>query len=235
MHKYIGTIIEIKLQSPRVKSFKIKLDSDFSYTPGQFVEVSIDGFNDSNGNIIKRAYSIASSPLDIGYIQLCIARAENGHFSVKMHSLEEGTQLNVEGPFGLFHLAEPVPPGTVFICGGTGISPIMSMLRTLFDEHDPDEFWFFFGFRNPEEFIFKDEILGWKEKFKNLHIVLSINAPVEGWTGDVGYISDVLPKYIKDGKGMHIYFCGPPPMVDATIKRLEELGFEDSNIYREKW
>ncbi|MBI2575030.1 oxidoreductase [Candidatus Woesearchaeota archaeon] len=237
MASYRAGVLEIVNETPRVNLFRLERPKGFSFVPGQFLMASIDGLYGREGALVKRSYSIASSPLDKDYLELCITRADNGLFSVAMHELDTGDVVNISGPYGVFSLKLPVPENATFIAGGSGIAPIRSMLRTLCSSPAPNAapngLRLFYGFRTPHEFIYRDELQGYAKK-KKLVLHTTIDAPADNWGGDVGFVPEILPKYSDYAKS-DAYICGPPVMVPAAIKVLSGLGFDGKRIYREQW
>jgi NAD(P)H-flavin reductase len=231
--QYKGKILRIIEETPRVRLIQIERPTDFSFESGQFVMLSIDGF--SKDNIpVKRSYSISSSPNEKQHIEVCITKQDNGLFSTKLHQVSEGDIINVNGPYGVFKLKKNVGKNTTFVAGGSGIAPIISMLRGIFSEgNQPLGLRLFFGFRSPVDFIYKDEILRFEKEGK-LTLHLTIDTPIENWTGDVGFVSQIIPKYSNFEKS-DVYLCGPPMMVNATIRSLKESGFDELKIHREQW
>ncbi len=224
-------IIEILSPSVRVKLFKVEKPKGFSFISGQFATLSIEGLVGKEGIIVKRSYSIASSPLD-SCLEFCIAKA--GFFSSKLHELKEGDYLNVQGPFGTFTLNNSLPANTVFIAGGTGISPLMSMLRTMNRENSfPKNFRLFYGFNSISDFIFEEE-LELLAKQDKIELFASIDKPAKRWKGEVGFVSDVLERHIGFPKS-DVYVCGPPLMISTTLKLLLNKGFDEKRIHREMW
>ena len=230
-------IEKIEHQTPKAKIFMLKIPDNvnFTYETGQFAILSIDDFLGQNGNPIKRPYSIASSPLQNGHLEFCISWAHEGGFSDRIHNCEEGDFINVEGPFGAFNLKQATEDIT-FIAAGSGIAPLIAMIRTLFIQNTTQNVWLFFGFRYPEDFIYKKELTELAQKNQNFHLITSISTadPVE-WNGERGRINLIFPKYIKNANLRDFYLCGPPPMIQDSIKVLLEIGADKSKIYKEGW
>lgn len=123
--KELTTRIEnIIAYSENLKVFRLRLPdgNGFSFVTGQFVMVSLSGNVDANGRKIAKAYSIASSPSQSNILELCIASYPAGALSPKLFQKGVGDEVIVTGPYGVFQLKTPVPSGTVFIAGGTGLS-----------------------------------------------------------------------------------------------------------------
>ncbi|HLD97133.1 MAG TPA: FAD-dependent oxidoreductase [Candidatus Nanoarchaeia archaeon] len=235
------TIASIDAYSEDLKVFRFRLPpgSDFSFVPGQFAMLSLPGLADSNGRNIAKAYSIASSPLQHDTIELCIVHYPKGALSTPLFRLKAGDEAIITGPYGMFQLKQPLQKGTVFIAGGTGIAPLMSMLRSIYAASPKEELWLFYSVSEPNKFLFKEELLGF-QKNNLLQLVVSTSNNGSGWLWEKGRVTDTLPKYLEKLNGtpremQQFYLCGPPVMVADTIKLLVELGFKKDNIHKEQW
>ncbi|MBI3052297.1 hypothetical protein HYY74_07655 [Candidatus Woesearchaeota archaeon] len=231
MATFKAKLLETIQETPRVKLLRFARPASFDFKPGQFITASIEGLKGPHGETVKRSYSIASSPHDKDYIELCVARAETGLFSNALHKHKHGEEVIITGPYGVFQLREPVHPNTTFVAGGSGIAPIRSMIRT--HMHRGEKTNLFYGFRSPEEFIYRKELTQLAAKGK-IKLFLTIDKPAKGWKDEVGYVSELPAKHANYEK-TDAYICGPPAMVTATIKALTELGFDQKRIYREQW
>ena len=232
MKKFDAEITAVKKVSSRVRIFTIKTPDDFDFAPGQFVIASVPGFNNENGLPVKRSYSIASAPLSKGSIELCISLAPDGKFSGKIRQMHAGDPVSIEGPFGSFRLSKPVPANTAFIAGGTGISPLMSMIRSLYLEDHDKPLQLYYGIRSEEDFLYREELEAYAES-KALKLVVAASED-ENWKGEKGYISDVAGKLMSNLQAP-VYVCGPPAMLKPTMEKLKEKGFPDEQIIREQW
>jgi propane monooxygenase reductase component len=231
------TIEKIYEYSDSLKVFKLKLpeDSDFSFVSGQFVMLSIPNVVDDNDRPISKAYSIASSSEKKGFIELCIAKLENGKLSPKIFQTKEGDEITIKGPYGVLNLKKPVQPGTVFIAGGTGLAPLMSMIRSIYDEGFSEKLWLFYSIHKPDQFLFKEEFLRYESE-KGLKLVPSTSKPSSEWKWEHGHVTETFQKHaINIPKDSQFYICGPPSMVANIMKMLEELGYDKDNIHKEQW
>ncbi len=233
--------VRAKIESMRdysesLRVFRLKLaDESFSFAPGQFVMLSIPGLADSNGRKISKAYSIASSPHEKGFLELCIAHYPNGALSIPLFRLPVGSEVVVTGPYGMFRLKKPVYPGTAFIAGGTGLAPIISMLRYLYGTGYHEPLWLFYSMSEPELFMFRDELLGC-QKNNSLKLVASTSKPDSGWRFEKGRVTDTFSRHAASiPKDSRFYLCGPPMMVADTVIMLEQLGYKKEKIHMEKW
>ncbi|MBI3036342.1 FAD-dependent oxidoreductase [Candidatus Woesearchaeota archaeon] len=225
----------------RVLRLRLPEGSGFSFVPGQFVMVSLPGLADANGRKIAKAYSIASSPSQSGILELCIVSYPAGALSPKVFQKNIGDEVVVTGPYGVFQLKQPVHPGTVFMAGGTGLAPLISMLRSLYAEGYKEKLWLFYSASEPKLFLFREEILGYA-KHNNLQLVVSTSNGNSEWVWEKGRVTETFPKHLQqlqqDGvpnEERQFYICGPPLMVTDTVKMLLELGFKKENIHKEQW
>ncbi|MBI4439242.1 FAD-dependent oxidoreductase [Candidatus Woesearchaeota archaeon] len=233
MANYPAKVLETLQETPRVRIFRLEREKSFDFSPGQFAMLSIEGLKGKEGALVKRSYSIASSPLQ-KELEFCITKAENGVFSGAMHSLRPGATVNVQGPYGAFRLKRPVRENTTFVAGGSGIAPLMSMLRTLILEgNTPRGMRLFYGFRAPEDYTYKKEIESMAKSGK-LSVTLTVDQPTPSWKGEKGFVSEAVKRH-SDYQKTDAYVCGPPIMVPATIKALVEAGFRPEGIYKEQW
>ncbi len=242
--KQLSTTIErIGTYSEDLKVFRLKLPegSGFSFTPGQFVMLSLPGLADSSGRKIAKAYSITSSPVQQGIVEVCVARFPTGALSVPLFKKQVGDEVIITGPYGVFQLKKSVRVGTVFIAGGTGLAPLMSMLRSLYTDGYKEKLWLFYSVGEPRLFLFKEELLSY-EKNSNLRLVVSTSNHNEGWQWEKGRVTDTFPRFLQQlqlggipNESRQFYICGPPLMVTDTVKMLEQLGFRKENMHREQW
>lgn len=237
MEFFKAEIVEIKQLTHNTKSFLLRLEENkhFPYKAGQFVMLK----ENINGEEVKRAYSIASPPpkdfQHAEYIELIIKHVPGGKMTDYVFSLKEGSHLNIAGPYGQLVLQEPIQEGDIFMATGSGITPFMSMLRKVFRDHSPKQFFLFFGVRTKEDIIYREELEEWDKHHNNFKFIVCITDQFEGWDGETGYVQDKLDYYVKDFKNKQAYLCGLPMMVEQSRQRLIELGMKPTNIYREEY
>lgn len=234
--KFVGSVSRIIDASQRVKLLFLTLDrrKEFSFVPGQNVALMIPGVLNEKGVPVKRLYSIVSTP-DSEELEFCFTVYPEPSFSNKLARLKPGDQLQVEGPFGIFKL-QPPKPDVTFIAAGTGIAPILCMIRTLVKQKFPHPMQLFFGFRTLADFLYQQEL----EKYArqaNIKLITSISSPdvpLAQWQGYRGRITDVFPKLLQN-TGQEVYICGPPAMVKDTTALLIKMGFKSNQIRKEQW
>lgn len=230
-------ILQTMQETPNVKTIRFERPKEFNFTAGQFLMAST-GYKDDKGLLVKRAYSIASSPLEKEHIEICIARKKAPSFSAALHELKTGDTLLIEGPFGKYMFKEPLKENTIFIAGGTGIAPIRSMLKTITAKQLQHKIKLFFSFHFPEDYIYKTEFEKLPAQEKNFEIIATMSAKEKEfpeWNGPRGRVTAHLPEHIKKDVNYEAYICGPPQMVADTVKQLLELGLKEENIHKEMW
>jgi uncharacterized protein len=218
------------------------------FVPGQFLTFELN-IPDHPVPVV-RCYSLSDSPTARDRYRVSIKKVPPppkaapdippGLSSSFFHdSLKEGDIVDVRAPAGGFCLdTESVRPA-VFIAGGVGLTPVLSMFKWLGDSGSERNAWFFYAVRNSNDIALRDEILDVVNKNKEqFHMVTLYGAPteqcVEGRDYDCqGFLSvDVLKRYLGTSN-YEFYICGPPPMMEATVKALLNWGVPESDIHFE--
>lgn len=222
-------ILEVRQETPHIKVFKLKLNHEFSFKPGQFFILFL---KDDDGEF-TRAYSIASSPLDKDFIELCIKIEKKGRASQVVDKWKVKDTFQVIGPVGEFNLKNGKDE-LVFIAVGVGIAPIMSMIRTLMKEGTKHKIKLIFGFRNKEDFVYKKEIKEY-EKNDNFELVEVISSLQVNDEGERMHVQDVLKDHVKDAESTEFYLCGFKNMVEKVREKLLELNTPKDLIFSERF
>ncbi len=234
LKKYTATITKVQQLNNAVKLFRLSFSKGtaFHFTAGQFVILTV---TDSEGKPQRRSYSIASSPKHTDYIELCIKILPDGRVSGILDTFAVGNHINLDGPYGKFTIDKTQRKEIVLIATGVGIAPIRSLVLDLYEFSYDAPVWLFFGFRFPQDFLFKEEILVLQEKYPQLTFIPVISKP-DGEEGvDVGRVTEVLPKYIKNAENKAAYICGSLPMVQDVTAVLEKIGIRQENIKTDAW
>jgi propane monooxygenase reductase subunit len=152
-------------------------------------------------------------------------------------AVRPGDRLQLQGPFGVFTLRDGYANDLVFVGGGAGMAPILSLLRALAEQGSQRKITYYYGARRARDLCFVEELSGLQEELPNFRFVPALSEPdeAEGWTGEVGLITDVVKRHESDLKEAHAYLCGPPPMVEAAMPLLAALGVPEQRIYFDKF
>jgi ferredoxin-NADP reductase len=220
----IGTVAAIKQETPRVKSFRIELPMWMPHLPGQHYDVRLTA---PDGYRAQRSYSIASSPLDEGGIELTIDRLEDGEVSPYFHDVVvERDQVEVRGPFTSYFVWRGEQP-VLLVGGGSGVVPLMAILRHRRRTMPELPMRLIYSVRKADEVIYADEL-------GDDAAVTYTREPPEDWSGHRGRIDAefVAKAGIDDGIA---FVCGSNGFVEAASQLLLEAGFEAEAIRTERF
>ena len=201
------------------------------FEPGQFVELEIPGRD------IKRAYSIANDWDGEGQLEFLIRMQPQGRFSeYLMRDARVGDKLVVWGPRGTFHLEEADRRSRWFVAGGTGLAPILSMLRRMAKRADDEEVRLFFGVNRETELFAVSDIDRLKSGMPTLKVEVCVWKPEGSWSGFVGTPVDALRRDLKTANAMpDVYLCGPPALIDSAAAVAKEGGVAKERIFSERF
>jgi len=230
--QYKTTISGLKKQG-RIRMIRLEFEKGvlFSFTPGQFIMVD---YKDKDGSF-KRSYSIASDPEHKHYIELCVSLKEGGRGSNVLKKAKKGQKLVINGPFGMFKLQENPKNDVILIAGGTGVSPLRSMLKHLLNTKFPNKITMFYSFKTEKDFLYRKELEKLDKEHPTFELIPISTQPSPKWKGETEYVQNIFSKYIKESKNKYVYSCGPIPMVDAVFASLKEKGFNEKQLHREIW
>ena len=204
-----------------------------------------------NREITTRAYSIANSPEDNDVIVLNVRialppfdkkknrfkKVNPGIVSSYIYSLKAGDKVVVSGPYGEFFLQES-DNEKMFIGGGAGMAPLRSHIQHLFHTlHTKAKVTFWYGGRSLQELFYQEDFEKIAQENSNFsyHVALSEPKSEDNWTGHTGFIHQViLEQYLQKHEtpeNIEYYICGPPLMLEAVLKMLDELGVPQNMIY----
>jgi predicted ferric reductase len=161
---------------------------------------------------------------------------EAGDFTSQLGQLEPGTRAYVDGPYGAFSYERAQAEGFVFLAGGIGISPMLSMLHSLADRGDRRPMWLFYANPSWDDIAIHDELDELAARL-DLEVVHVLEDPPEGWPGGTGFISDeLLGEHLPPAASRYQYFvCGPGPMMDAVEELLLDRGVSHGRIALERF
>ena len=220
----IGTVTSIKTETPRVKSFRIELPMWMPHLPGQHYDVRLTA---PDGYQAQRSYSVASSPLDEGEIELTIDRLEDGEVSPYFHDVVvEGDQVEVRGPFASYFVWRGEAP-VLLVGGGSGVVPLMSILRHRRRTMPDLEMRLVYSVKAGDDVIYADELSG--------DAVLTFTRePPDGWSGHTGRIDAALIGDAAFDSGI-AFVCGSNGFVEAASRLLMDAGLEPGAIRTERF
>jgi ferredoxin-NADP reductase len=207
----------------------------FAYTPGQFLTFDFP----INGGTVNRCYTIASTPTRPHQISITVKRQPNGVVSPWLHeNMRPGVTIRASGPMGVFSFTQHQAQKYLFMSGGSGITPLMSMTRALHDVNGDADIIFLHFARSPADIIFRRELELMTRHMPNLRVVpvCETDSPAESWPGYRGRLNAaMLPLIAPDFLQREIFNCGPAPFMNAAQRVLESLGFEMPHYHEESF
>jgi ferredoxin-NADP reductase len=220
----IGTVSSIKPETPRVKSFRIELPMWVPHLPGQHYDVRLTA---PDGYRAQRSYSIASSPLDAGGIELTIDRLEDGEVSPYFHDvLVEGDQVEVRGPFTSYFVWRGEQP-VLLVGGGSGVVPLMCMLRHRRRTMPELPMRLVYSVRNADDVIYAMEL-------GSDAVLTYTREPPDGWSGHTGRIDAGLISGAGIERGI-AFVCGSNGFVESASELLLGAGYDPRMIRTERF
>jgi len=204
----------------------------FRFGPGQFAWLSVRNspFADADHPFSFSSSAECPSIYEFGIREL-------GDFTRQVKTLRPGEKVYLDGPFGAFSIDRyPDALGYIFIAGGIGITPIISMLRTLADRGDKRPLLLLYANRDPDRIAYYEDLeqLAAKLSLRVVHVLS--RSPVH-WDGERGRIDTVLlRRYLHDiYEGREVFVCGPDGLIDAVEDHLSDLGLHLRNVHSERF
>lgn len=207
------------------------LTSNFSFEAGQYITLKAE----INGEEVRRAYSLCSTPKS-GELKVSVKAVENGTFSIYATSkLSVGDALEVHEPEGKFILHPTSNKNYIAFAAGSGITPVMSMAKTVLEETDNASFTLVYGNKSESDTIFKSELESLQEAYSNrfnLHYVFSRQNVADSLFGriDEGFTNYFVKNIYKEINFDSAYLCGPEEMINTVSSTLQKNGFDASRI-----
>ena len=232
---FILELVQITQQTPDTKTLRFVVHGPqrLEALPGQFLTFSFlfDGKKE------KRCYSICSSPARSGYVEITPKRVDNGCVSVFLNDRAfVGMTVEATGPSGKFYLDAATHKRIVLIAGGSGITPMMAMLRYIDDLCLTTEVTLLYCVRTARDIIFHGELDALQTRIKNFRYHVALSQPDPEWAGARGHINrEFISSTIPEAKDQLCFLCGPPPFMEAARRILTEIGVERERIRQESF
>lgn len=232
-------IVESMDETPEVLIIRFRPeDGKQSYfDPGMFMMIS--GLDDAEKRYVARAFSIASDPGSANMEFFIIKEPTHGEHIGRSHFADAkvGDPFLLKGPNGQFRFDPAKDNKVLFIAGGTGLAPFMSMLRHMRSIGAKTDVIMLYSVKFPTEIIRKTEL---EELQTSLNTKMTVTvtrpAPGDGWTGQTGHIdAAMLQKYAPDIAERMCYICGPLPFVKAEKDALASIGMKPERISADVW
>ena len=220
-----ATVVSVKEETHRAKTFRLRLESPQSHLAGQHYVVRLTA---PDGYTASRSYSVASAPDDSGEIELTVERLEEGEVSTFLHDVvEPGDELEVRGPIGGWFVWDGATPA-VLVGGGSGVVPLMAMLRQARRAAADHPLRLVVSVRAPDDLLYAGEIAG-----PDVTIVYTRRTP-PGWGRPPGRLTlgDLPP---LPAPAARAYVCGSSGFADAAAELLIQAGIPAGAIRVERF
>jgi ferredoxin-NADP reductase len=218
-------------------AFRFEKPLNFVFKAGQYIDLVLSGSEPGSSNGLTHTFSIASSPFDEEL--LVTTRMRNTVFKQALSSLPIGSEARIEGPMGSFTLHNNTARPAVFLAGGIGIAPFLSMLSHANQEKLRHPIVLFYANRYLQDAAFIDAL--WtlqaeNPRFRFIPTLTRTDKNHPGWKGETGHISsEMLLTKVGILQGPIFYIAGPPIMVAATRLTLTEAGVDEDDIRTEEF
>jgi sulfhydrogenase subunit gamma (sulfur reductase) len=221
-------IIRVIQETADTKTFHIQfvdpsLRESFSFLSGQFAEYSVFGEGEAT-------FCISSSPTRPDHLEFSVKRV--GRVTQALHQLNPGDLIGFRGPYGNhFPLDRLKGKNLLFVGGGIGLAPLRSLIHNVLDKRtDYGDITILYGARSPQDLCFRDDLENWSRD-PLVKMLTTVDAGDGDWKGKVGLVPMVLEEIGPSAAGAVATICGPPIMIRYTLKSLEKLAFDPSQIW----
>lgn len=233
----IANVKGIKSETAKAKSFTFALPKFLPHKAGQHYDLRLTA---ADGYQTQRSYSIASEPERTGEIDITVERIDEGEVSTYLHDvLIPGDRLEVRGPIGGYFVWEAVSAtkSLLLIAGGSGVVPLMSMLRHRAAQKSKVPARLLYSSRKPEDVIYRDELAQLQARNDGLEVFHTFTrSQPPGWTGYARRIdADMLKEVARPLKSPQVFICGPTLLVEAAANGLVQIGVNTKNIRTERF
>jgi ferredoxin-NADP reductase len=227
-------VVDVDAETPRVKTIAFDVPGWGGHRAGQHVDIRLTA---EDGYQAERSYSIASAPNGTR-LDLTVVRITDGEVSPYLaDELQPGDQIELRGPVGGYFVWEPPQGGPLLlVAGGSGVAPLMAMIRLRAAAGSDADTRLLFSSRDWDDIIYRDELERLNGNGLTVVHTLTASQPL-GWTGyarrvDAEMLAEVGP---SPAERPHVYVCGPTPFVEAVAEALVHLGHAPLGIKTERF
>lgn len=226
-----GRVVSQEKVTHDITRLTVQLDQPIPYKAGQFANVAIEGLPG-----VVRSYSFATPSHRNGLVSFLVRKVLDGKMSPVIDAQDlTGRSVRIDGPVGEFYLRSGDAP-LLFIAGGSGLAPILAILKEAVERGETRSATLLFGAREQKDLYALDEIAAiekqWKGKFRFVPM-LSEAANDASWTGARGLVTEKIPELLE--AGAHGYLCGSPGMIDGAIELLQQRGVAREHIHFDRF
>ncbi|MGC5255264.1 benzoate 1,2-dioxygenase electron transfer component BenC [Gordonia sp. DT218] len=232
---FTGSVVELDRLSDSTMRVAIEIPNrgDLAFLPGQYVNISVPGTDCGDGGFLSRSYSFANGPHEERLVFLVKLTPGGAMSTYLTDRAQRGDSITLSGPHGSFFLREAIRP-VLLLAGGTGLAPILSMLRKLHDDDSDRRVHLIYGVSTDVDLVALDEIEYFAGELPGFTWDHCVSDPGSA-AANKGYVMSLIEPRHLHGGDVAIYLCGPPPMVESVRKHVGEAGIEPTGFYYEKF
>lgn len=233
--EFAGRVTAASSLTHDIRLLEIELERPLKFWAGQYVDLTLPGRS------ITRAFSMANPPSEGARLRFIIKKYPNGAFSSLLDGdLKVGDAVRAKGPYGTCFRREGRPGPMLLIGGGSGMSPLWSILSDHIESGEQRPIRFFYGARTRADLFFLEELAAIGAKLRDFEFIPALsNATSDGaWDGATGLVHEVVLRHLREKKlegAIDAYACGPTPMIDALLPVLQMNGVEPDHIFFDKF
>ncbi len=208
---------------------RLPIVETFQFEPGQYIDIMLEGGR-------RRSFSIASPPHDSKLLELHVRRVAGGEFTERLFSEEmRDALLNIEGPLGQFvyrpAAAEAPAAPLLMIGGGTGLAPLMSILRHVVETGIDREIALYWGVRSERDLYAHATLERLAASARGFRYVPVLSEPHLNWNGRAGWVHEAALRDLGTPSGYDIYASGPPAMIAAVRTEFAARGVDPARLF----
>ncbi|MDP6380598.1 MAG: 2Fe-2S iron-sulfur cluster binding domain-containing protein, partial [Phycisphaerae bacterium] len=214
--------------------FSLQEPAEISHRPGQYVQIQAP----SPEGAVFRAYSISSPQYEPNDVELMVRLVPGGIGSTYLHNANVGDPITFTGPYGEFRLSEDPSVEIICVGGGCGMAPMKNIIYSMYERWPERSCWLFFGCRTTKDIFYLDEFKALAKKHPSLKVAYALSDPLEPgeeWDGETGFVHLAVDKHLEAEVKRQAFLCGPPPMIEAVTRVLEEKGLQPEDIFYDKF
>ena len=225
--KFAATVS--KTEAHNDAAILLELDVEASapvFLPGQYVNINVPGSGQ------HRSYSFSSAPGELK-ISFLIKKIPGGVMSTWLESAQAGIEVELTGPLGSFYLRAVERP-LLFLAGGTGLAPFLSMLEVLARANSQQKIHLIYGVTRDLDLVQVEAIEAYLAKLPNFTYA-TVVADADSSHPRKGWVTQHMPAETLNDGDVDVYLCGPPPMVDAVRQYFDDNGVKPNSFHYEKF
>lgn len=211
-------------------TWRLEFDgAPMTFEPGQYVVMRVSSEGEKPE---PHPFSISSSPSN-PIMEMTVKEA--GDFTAAIGNLKPGDDITLDGPFGKFSYSFHDAENLVFIAGGIGITPFISMLRDLAEKDFPRNVVLIWGNKHERDITFREEIEELAARFDQFQ-VMHVLSEQDDWEGEKGYVSaELLKQTLAFDPDTQYFVCGPPGMNDLVLAMLNDMDIPEDRVHTERF